>query len=500
MNWKRSLISVVVVAAVSLTSCSGKKSGTCTTNCTTGNAIVNVTLYDTPPTGTSVLSFSLPIAGISLTPSSGSDVSIYSPTTILPTEITHLVTDSTLIVSGASVPAGTYTAVKITVAASTGVFINTSGSTVTWNNGANSCVNGAVCQLPNGGATTITAPLRVTLSNNVTQWIGLDVNLNTAIVTTGGIGVDFTQPNVFTATTTVRTNLPSGVVDTIEDFTGSVTAISSSSITVKSSITGQSITAAIDSSTQLNVAPLTYNNSNSCTGTTVTSCISTGSIVSLDASLSNTGVFTATEIDVLDKTAADEVEGTIYPTSTAGVYGLILRDKTSASGNAILAASTTTYGTGIFLSASSSINFDVDPKTLSPVLVNPVPGFSGSGDLHSGQVVRAQVSNVTSDSAGIHATATSVILRFSRISGTINTVATPLFSLTGIPSYINVLNPALSLTPTAQTYANTTIFDGVTGTTDSNFAVGKTAAIRALFLNTNSGAPYPFLAAKVRVP
>src|ERR1700739_4088883 len=359
MNWKTRLNFFVVVAALSLTSCSGKKGGTCTTNCTTGKAIVNVTLYDTPPSGVSVLSFSLPIVGISLTPSSGSDVSIYSPTTIVPTELTRLQTDSALIVAGAQVPSGNYTEVKITLAASTGVFINASSSTITWNSGANSCASGAGCQLPNGAATTVTVPLKVTLSDNVTQWIGLDVNLNNAIVTTGGIGVDFTQTNVFTATTTVRTGLASGIVDTIEDFTGSVTAISSSSITVKSNITGQSITAASVSGTQLDVAPLTYNSSNSCTGTSVTSCINTGSIVSLDASLSNTGTYAATEIDVLDKTPADEVERTIYPTSTTGVYGLILSDKTSASGNAILGASTTTYGTGIFLGASSSLSFNL---------------------------------------------------------------------------------------------------------------------------------------------
>ncbi|MGB7844543.1 MAG: DUF4382 domain-containing protein [Candidatus Acidiferrum sp.] len=466
------------------------------TNCGSGTATVNVTLYDTPPTGVSLLSFSLPIVGISLTPSTGSDVSIYSPTTVVPIELTRLQTDSTSIVSQASVAAGNYTAVKITVAASSGVFINTSGSTITWSTG--SCAaNGAVCDLPNGAATTITVPLTVTLSNNVTQWIGLNVNLNNAIVTTGGIGVDFSQANVFTATTTVRTGLASGVVDTIEDFTGSVTAATSSSITVKSSITGQSITAAIGSTTELDAAPQAYSGCSQPTSSAV--CIATGSIVSLDASLSNTGKYTATEIDVLDVATADEVEGVIYPTTAAGVVGLILADKTSASSNAILGASTTTYGTGIFLNIASANIDGVDPKTLTPILTNPVLGFTGSSDLVAGQVVRAQVSNITSDSAGIHATATNIILRFSRISGAVNTIASPTFTLTGIPNYINSFNPGMTLTPPAFTSPSVTIFDGVTGITDSKFVVGGPVAIRALFLNP-SLAQYPFLAAKVRVP
>lgn len=460
---------------------------------------MNVTLYDTPPSGVSVLSFSLPIVGISLTPSSGSDVSIYSPTTIVPTELTHLQTDSALIVAGAQVPAGNYTAVKVTLAASTGVFINGSSSTITWNSGAKSCLSGAVCQLPTGAAATITVPLTVTLSDNVTQWIGLDVNLNNAIVTTGGIGVDFTQTNVFTATTTVRTGLASGIVDTIEDFTGSVTAISSSSITVKSSITGQSITATIGSSTEIDAAPQPYSGCSQPTSSAV--CIAKGGIVSLDASLSNTGTFTATEIDVLDDAATDEVEGVIYPSGT-GVYGLIVSDKTSASGNAILGASTTTYGTGILLNIASASIDGVDPKTLSTVLSNPIVGFMGSGDLVGGQVVRAHVTNVSQNSSNvIQATATHVILRFSRISGSINSVlGTNVFTISGIPAYINSFNSTLSLTPSVFASQTATLFDGVTGLSDANFTVGKSVAIRALFLNPGVGPIYPFVAAKVRVP
>jgi uncharacterized protein DUF5666 len=489
MNWKKYLMYCAVAAAVSITSCSGPKNA-CTTNCgPAGNATLNVTLYDTPPTGVSLLSFSLPIVGISLTPSTGSDVSIYSPTTIVPTELTRLETDSALIVSGASVATGSYTAIKITIGASSGVFINTSGSTITWNSGANSCLNGAVCQLPTGGATTVTVPLTVTLSSNVTQWIGLNVNLNNAIVTTGGIGVDFSQASVFAATTTVRTGIPSGDVDTIQDFTGSVTALSSSSITVKSSLTGQTITAAITSNTAFDEAPSTYSK---CGGTASSACVTTGSIVSLDTALSNTGTITATEIDVLDATATDEVEGVIYPTTTANVVGLILADKTSASGNAILGASTTTYGTGIFLAASSTINYVVDTKTLTPIFT-PI-GFAGSGDLLAGQVVRAQVSNITSDSAGIHATATNVLLRSSRLTGTVILATGSNFNFTP-PSYVSTFNTGLVPPLVAYTFVSNTSFDGITDA--SGITTGSTVSIRALFLNN---AKPTFAVAKVRVP
>lgn len=494
MNLKSSLLLLVCSVVLTLTSCSGTNNK-CTTNCTTGDATVNITIFDAPPAGVTVLSFSLPIVGISLTPSSGSPVSIFSPTNITPTEITHLQTDSAVVTTGASVAAGTYTSVNVTLATSSGVFVNDSGSTITA--GTSTCVNGAVCQLPNGAAATVNIPVNLTLNAGQNQWIGLNINLNNAITspTTTSIAVDFTRPNVFKANTTSRVGIPSGSVDSIADFTGVVTAVSSTSITVQSSITGQTITAAINSSTAFNSAPSTYSN---CTSPT--SCIVNGSVVSMDAFLTTAGTFIAIELDTLDAAAVDEVEGIIYPTTIPNVVGMILFDKTSASGNALLGSSvSTTYGTGIFLTATSNINYGVDTKTLTNI-ITPI-GFAGSGDLLAGQQIRAQVIGVTTGTSGgqtiILATATNVILRWSRLSGTINTVAGNNFTLKGIPAYINSLNATLSLTPQVFTYNPGTFFDGVTGTTDANFVVGKTAAIRALYLN--NGAP-PFQAAAVRVP
>ena len=179
MNSKCVLLLLAFTAVLTLTACSGSKN-TCTTNCTTSDAIVNVTLFDTPPTGLTVLSYSLPIVGISLTPSTGTPVSIYSPTTIVPTELTRLQAESALITMGAKVAAGTYTSVNVTLAASSGVFINYSGSTITGPSSL-TCQNGQVCLLPTGAAATVSIPINLTLSAGQEAWIGLNVNLNNAI-------------------------------------------------------------------------------------------------------------------------------------------------------------------------------------------------------------------------------------------------------------------------------------------------------------------------------
>ena len=347
--------------------------------------------------------------------------------------------------------------------------------------------------MPSGAATTIQIPISLTLTANQNQWVGLDFSLANAITTTNGITVDFNQPKVMTATTTVRAGIPSGSVDTIDDFIGVVTAVSASSITVQSGITGNSMTAVISSSTAYDLAPVAYSNCQS----TATACVTTGSTVSLDAALSTSGILAATEIDVLDAVAVDEVEGTIYPTSQAGVVGLIVADKVAVTSTTPLASSSTTYGTGIFLSVDTGTIYSVDTKTLSTQNLGLGALFTGSGDLFAGQTVRVQLSNISSGSAGISATARNVLLRWSRLTGTVNSVAGNSFTLANIPGYINTLNPTLSLTPQVMTYVNATAFDGITDVSGLSATSSQLASIRALYIDR---AQQPFQAAKVRVP
>ncbi len=472
------------VMVLVLGSCSGLKNGGCSTDCAGGNAHLSITLYDLPPAGVSILSFTLPVAGVSLTPSSGTLVTV--PITPASYEMTRLQTDSSLIGSNLSVPAGTYTSINVTVTVSSGVFINTSGATV------GNCANGAVCPMPSGAATTIQIPLSLTLTENQNQWVGLDFNLRNAITTTNGITVDFNQPNVMTATTNVRTGIPSGSVDTIEDFIGVVTAASSNSITVQSKINANSITATVSSSTEFDLAPVTYSN---CQGTAA-ACVTIGSTVSLDADLSSSGAVTASEIDVLDAVAVDEVEGTIYPTNLPEVVGLVIQDKVPITSTSPLASSNTTNGTTIFLTVSSSTVYSVDTKTLSTQNLSLGGLFAGSGDLLAGQTIRVQLMGITSGNSGIAAVATNVLLRWSRLTGTVSSVTGNAFTLANIPGYINTLDPTLSLTPQIYTYLNATAFDGITDVSQLSATTSQLASIRALYLN---GAP-PFQAAKVRVP
>jgi len=385
------------------------------------------------------------------------------------------------------VPEGSYTAIKVTIGTSSGVFINASGGSITSSKGT--CVANAVCPLPAGAATSITFtfPSALTLSANQTQWIGLDFNLNNAITTANGITVDFGQANVLTATTTAPLGITSGNVANIDDFSGLVTASASNSITVKSGTRG-TLTAAVTSSTTFD------DPQNLCSdAASVASCISANinmAVVSVQAALSTAGAINATEIDVIDVSGADSVEGFIFPSTCNGGsnIGMILADSAVPSANATLTG--LSYGAGLCLTVSPTATFFVDTGFL-PV-GQLTSGFTDSSDIQVGQVVRVDVSNVVAGSV-VDATATNLVLRYSRLSGTVNVVSGNNFTIDGLPTYLG-----FTLSPLVATYSSNTIFEGVTGGI-SGLSNPRPVAIRALYLNPAKALQgIPFLAAKVR--
>lgn len=488
MNSKRCLfvLAMVALAFGVLNSCSGLENK-CTTNCGgSGDASLSVTISDTTPTGASVVSFSLPILGITLTPSSGSPVSVFSSSAGTYFELTRLQTDTNLITASQKVAAGTYTAVNVTVAAPSGVFINSSSASM------GSCVTTAVCALSGNAATityTFSSPL--TLTANANQWLNLDFNYNNAVVvsSSGALSIDVTQSGVMTATSTIPTGVASGAFANLDDYTGSVTAISSSSVTVASSLRG-STTFTINSSTQV-IDPL-----GQCTNaSTPLSCIQQGSIISVQGLLTTAGVPTAASLDIIDisTSPADEVEGIIYPSSCNGGsnYGLIISDSVIfTSGSPLTSAG---FGSGVCLTLSSTPVFAVDTGLLTQsgtASGTNFPGFAGPQDILAGQMVRVKITGAASSSSTINATATELILRFSRLTGTVSTTSGTSFTITSLPPY---LGTAFSTAPTVLT-STATLVEG----TDSVGDLSGTVSMSALYLNANDGTQYWFQAQKVR--
>ncbi|HKW65539.1 MAG TPA: DUF4382 domain-containing protein [Candidatus Acidoferrum sp.] len=484
----KALFLLVLVSALASSSCTLHRpnGGGC---CSGGNhAFVSLTISDAPPVNTAAISFNMPILGVTLTPSSGNAVSLFSPTTAANFELTRLQSDTALIATNVSVPTGTYTSLKLTLAAPSAVLFNGSGA------GIGSCANNSVCS-QQGSAATITfsfptgSPLVLTANQN--QFLDLDFNYNNAIVSTSSsVTIDATQSNVLTVLTAPITGVPNGDLANIDDFTGLVTAVSSSNITVKSTMRG-SLTASISSST------IPVNDPQfQCAGGGAFSCIQQGStIVSLQSVLTSASTVDGTELDVIDNstTPADEAEGTLYTNaSCASGFGMILSDSAILSTSSPLAGAP--FGANICVALGPTATFAIDDGILTNQAV-PTAGFTSSADLFAGQTVRVKVSNAASGTNVINVTASTVVLRFSRLTATVNNVTGSTFTITGLPAYF-ASTP--TTTPSVQTYPNATIFEGVTNGI-SGLSPGQTVSISALFLNPVTSTQ-PFQAAKVRVP
>jgi len=428
----------------------------------------------------------LPITGIKLTTSTGTDVPVFGST--INFELTRLQTDSDVVVTNASVPAGNYTSLTVAFGSPSGVFINASGSAV------GPCAVGAVCGIT-GSFTNITVPINLTLNSNANQWLDLDFNYNNAIDTSTGIAINLGLANVLAVNTSTPIGVPSGNFANVDDFTGRVTSVSNSSIKLTSTARG-SLTATINSSTQVFDPQATQCASTG--GVATLDCIKVGSIVSLQGLLTNTGSIVATSLDVIDSstTPIDEVEGTIYPSTCNGGsnFGMILSDSSITTGGSPLA--TAGFGTGICLTVSPTATPAVDFGILTgqPGLPATNGGFSTVTDLRAGQTIRAKITGAASGVNGINATATVVILRFSRLTGTVGTLSGPAFIINGLPTYIT----AFTVPPSVQTYTNATLFEGAANA--GGLVSGGTVSISALFYNPIGGPAQPLQAAKVRQP
>jgi hypothetical protein len=490
------LISLLLVAAISLASCSGQsKSGPPPPP--GGNTTLSLTLRDTLLAGTSILSFKVTVTGVSLTPSTGKPVSLtLNPTTPI-IELTHLQSDSAFL-GTSTVASGNYISATISFTSPDIVLINQ--TTLPLTGGTAACpvsTFGALttCEFKptaSGTITLTTAPFPLTLTANEQTGLSLDFNLNNVItMTNGAVAVDFTQPNVLTATTLPHTGTPSGALDLIEDFTGVLTTISGNSVTVHSDTKG-TITAVANSSTTFNIDPTV------CAAQNIT-CLLANETVSIDASLNLDGTMTLLEADLLDKVAVDEVEGTVWLTDLGKLQiFVVLSDKTVVSGNSVLTAASA--GTVVVAQLGATPVFCVDTKGLSAVIGCPFANanFTTLSNVFTGQTVRMQVLANPAPAAGANSSVlvstNSVLLRFSRVTGAISIQpAGSFFSVgaTTLPPFLGGINGLVNI---PVQISNQTNFDGVSGITGLN--QGDIVSLRALFIPNFLTSP--FFAAKVR--
>jgi len=456
-------------------SCSGLPTTVCTVNCGGGGGtgVVNVTVTSTPSNTFFFPFLAWEISSVQLINGSGSGATIVQGA-LPPVDFARLQTDSQFLGTGNSVPAGTYTSAKIQLTPSTAssFFFNSSGATLL------GCAAGAVCQVPSTvagfAAATVTVPVNFTVAANTNSGFSLNFDLSKAVTSAGGMTFDFTQSGAITLATLPRTGQSSGL-DSLQNFTGTVTATTSTSISMSS--------LSSDTRTFTMAATVEFDDPFSiCTAPASFSCVAVNQNISVDAIVNSDGTLTATEVEFLDPTPfAQEAEGIIVSPLTSNQFKMVI-----TNGMGILSFLPGTLAT---VNLNNSSTYFADPKNLG-VSTTPL-GFLSSSDLVVGQTVLLRGGSIDF-STNTLSNYTRTLLRYSSIGGTISAPSGTIFSLTGAsPFFTNLGSNSVQV----QTFTNTT-YDNVAGF--SGLLTGTNASVRGLYLNPNSGVAQPLLAAAVR--
>jgi len=507
-----SFFPILLLAALSLTACSGLKNR-CTTNCTVGgNATVSFTLVaDTLPANPSILSFKVSIVGIALTPTTGAAVTLTPATPVV--DLMRLQSDTAFLGALPSVPSGTYT-VQVTLTSQEITFLNDTTSSITANGTA--CAVNAVCAVTLAAAgTPSVASFTFTATSGGKQGIELDFNLKNAIsLTNGTLSVNFNpatpNPGVFTAFTLPRTNANLGTnqLELIEDFTG-VVSLSGNNVTIASNTRGM-LMATSTSSSFFDPSP----DGNTCPTPSTLTCVVNGQIASVDAFLNTDGTLSLKEFEPLNATQKDFVEGIVYAVTPASStqFTIAVTDKVHGATNPLI----TGLNTGDRLTVNIGTQpFLVDLKGFVGVKNSFAADFSlfdsqtTTSAIHPGQTVAVHVTAFTAANPAANpptlaiATVDTVVLRWSRFRANVASDTSSTINIDTLPTYFGTLSTTQEI---VQTFTGTLGADGVTSldgiaTDTTGLTVGQPVGLRVLYLqNTSDNATMPFFAAKVRKP
>lgn len=495
---KRNKLSIFIalVAALSMTSCYHEFANGGGGGGGTGTANVSLTLVsDTLPTNIGIVSLRLAISSVVLTSSTGTTSTLNSGNLVV--DLARAQSDSIFLGTIAGVPTGTNNSIALHITGGEIAFYNGTGAALT----SPTCAVGAVCIATFSASAVPTITSTQAISGNT--GLGIDFNLANMITVNGNaLTLNLTNSgntNVVTSFALPRnTNLAAGQLDLIEDFTGVVSGVSGTSVTIGSQTQAGrgSITAAVNSNTEFDIDP----SQQLCTSAqqgVASSCVSNGQIASMDAILNSDGTFTVQELEPLLATpVVDTIEGTIVNIASPTQFTVVTSDiMSAASGSKIGSLS---MGDPVTVNLSNNIvvgGFLVDTKGLAVGgALGNFQGGTGTGTLFVGQTVAFPVSSFTAGTANTSAIANNVnlvTLRWSRFISTPSVASAQELTVGGIPGYFGF---APGSTLNVQLFTNTNIDVGAAGLT-----AGQPVGIRALYLqnSTNSADPALF-AAKVR--
>jgi hypothetical protein len=461
-----------ILTSALLSSCSGVLKGPCIANCGGGNATVSIVLTATPTDPASSLSiqaFSATITGITLTDSTGTAVPLTLNSAAYIAEFTRVTSDSTVLAAKLSVPAGTYNQLQVLFSAPAVTFCTQA------NPGVPGCAAGTVATVT-GAAGSATAASNFSLAANQQTGIVVNAKLANSLTLSGQsiTNVNLGAANVFTASALPAaagaTDLGAGQLSHIDDVLGVVTSASGSTLTVHTTTRGD-ITATANSSTQYDCLANNF------------SCVQLNGVAIVDTVLNADGTFTLAFYEPVDSGSADIIEGVVtgVPNSVTNQVPIVATDAVFASSNSILRGQIN-LGDKVVVTytATAGNTFSIISKGLGL----PTQNFTSSNNVSAilpGQTIAFPAttfiaqSGVTPGAAGTQ----NIALRYTRITGTITSVALPFFSGNSLPPFFG-----LTLIQEFGTTNGRLSLDGVS--TLPGITNGSTYSTSALYLGTPS--------------
>lgn len=474
--------------------------GTTTNNSTStssmGTVPVSLSMTDDPPAGVSVLFFQVSLTGASLTPTSGSAVSLL--TNPIQIDVTRLQALAAFL-STANVSPGTYNSLSLTFANPLLVIFNASDQSI-----ASTCAVGAVCQLTptvdNAAPVTFsTAPFPVTVTANSPLGFLIDFHLNTVIQS--DLSVDLGVANGVTVS-----ELPP--VPSHPQFgflTGTVQGVntSQSQFTLQTAY-GRTYTIASNSSTTYDSFP-----SSVCTTGSI-SCLAAGQIVQVQiTSIEMGGTLVAGQVSYLQAAGQQTADGTIVGLNTSNgttIMKLILHNNPSNNeGLPLGGEATVTIGNGATFSVDAN-GFTI-PSGLS---------FTGASDLLVGQEIQVNVAAGTLDTSSdannrggwgpprsLSFTTDTVELEPSQITGIVSAIDSSTSSFT-LSSYASLFFAPWPFAVSNQAQVNVqttaqTTYQGFSSDNFSGLAAKNAVSVSGWLFPPQSGATSPTLAAETVV-
>ncbi|MGO9520171.1 MAG: DUF4382 domain-containing protein [Candidatus Korobacteraceae bacterium] len=420
-----------------LSGCGGSNTiGTCACPIAPRGA-VSISMTDDPPAGVSVLFFQVSLTNATLTPTTGSTVSLLSNSTPIQIDVTQLQGLSAFL-DTANVTAGTYNSLSLTFANPQLVIYNQSDASL-----GSSCAVGAICTLTptfdnnSSSLTFSSAPFPVTVSTTSPLGFLIDFHLNTVIQS--DLSVNLAAANGVTVS-----ELPAAPTPAQFGFvTGTVTEVVPSNGEIELALPwGGSLFVEATSSTAFNNFPST-----ACTTPSI-QCVAQGQIVQVQIS-SNvaTGLPTVSQVNYVQQASAQTVEGTIVampplplPAGETDIDIILHQNPSATAGppiGGIARVSVWSQGFG----STTPTTFSIDNKGFT------IPSgftFAGGANFALGQTVRVTITpgTLTSTGAGpasgvwgppasVSFTASAIELEPSQVTGTITAIdsGTTSFSL-----------------------------------------------------------------------